>query len=72
MQQYIRELLKEEGLHQDSEDSDREQEKVKIGERQTKRGRPAIPDKWTRVISIRSDDLEKIRTFDIGSELLLD
>ena len=43
-----------------------------MGERQTKRGRPAIPDKWTRVISIRSDDLEKPRTFDIGSELLLD
>ena len=37
-----------------------------------KRGRPTIPDKWTRVISIHNDDITIIRTFELGPELLLD
>lgn len=37
-----------------------------------KRGRPTIPDKWTRVISIHSDDLSLVRSYELGPELLMD
>ena len=37
-----------------------------------RRGRRAIPEKWTRVISIHGDDLTALKTYDLGPELLLD
>ena len=61
MQHCIRELIKEEGLEMSSSD---DQEENKDGtqsvQKQTKRGRPACPEKWSRVISIYKDDLTKV------------
>ena len=39
-------------------------------EKKTK-GRPKIPEQWSRVISIRTDSLDNIRVFDIGPDLLM-
>ena len=36
-----------------------------------KPGRPAIPEKWTRVISFKNDDLENPKTHIIANDLLL-
>ena len=72
MQQAIRELLKEEGLYSNSEDSNNEGDKEEQKAGGAKRGRKAIPEKWTRVISVRSDDLTNIKTYELASELLLD
>ena len=56
--------------------SEDDQEEAKTGEdgehKQTKRGRPACPEKWSRVISIYKDDLTKVKTYDLGPELLFD
>jgi len=41
-----------------------------IGVKKTK-GRPKIPEQWSRVISIRNDDLSKLRVFELGPDLLL-
>ena len=35
------------------------------------KGRPKIPEQWSRVISIRTDDLKTIRVFELGPDLLL-
>ena len=53
MQQAIRELLKEEGLYSDSDDSNKEEVSEEQKSVAAKRGRKAIPEKWTRVISVR-------------------
>ena len=68
----IRQLLKEEGLYSDSEDSSDKNLNEDVVAQPKKRGRPTIPDKWTRVISIHNDDITIIRTFELGPELLLD
>ena len=36
-----------------------------------KRGRPAIPEKWTRVIRLADQDLDNIKTHIIATDLLL-
>ena len=36
-----------------------------------KRGRPAIPEKWTQVISMEHHDLENLKTHIIATDLLL-
>ena len=72
MQQYIRELLREEGIEGDSDDKDEEIKNNENQENTTKRGRPRIPEKWTRVISVHNDCLDNLRTFELGPELLLD
>ena len=59
-------------MHSDSEDSIKEEDKDDEQEMQTKRSRRSIPEKWTRVISLRTDNLESIKTYEIGSEMLLD
>ena len=69
---YIRELIKEEGLEDlylSSDESDNEENKQK---QKGKRGRPSVPEKWSRVINVHSDDLTSIRTYELASELLLD
>lgn len=38
----------------------------------TKRGRKPVPERWTRVISVHSDDLSEIRSFELASELVMD
>ena len=72
MQHCIRELIKEEGLEMSSDDAQEDKENRDQNTTQTKRGRTAIPEKWTRVISIYKDDLSKVKTYDLGPELLLD
>ena len=72
MQQYIRELLREEGHEEDSDGSNYEQEDADKQIPGAKRGRPRIPEKWSRVISVHNDAPDSIRTFDLGPELLLD
>ena len=71
MQQYIRELIQEEGLDLESQSSEEEQEQDGDAKK-TKRGRKKIPERWTRVISIHKDDWADIRTYELGPELLLD
>ena len=48
------------------EESVVEEEGVKRG-----RGAPKIPDMWTRVISMSTDNLEDLKTYIIRDELLL-
>ena len=36
-----------------------------------KRGRKKIPEQWSRVISIRHDDLKDLKVFDLGPDLTL-
>ena len=69
MQQYIRELIKEEGL---GLSSDEEEEKENEEQQQGRPGRKKIPERWTRVIAVHSDDLTNLRTYELGPELLLD
>ena len=59
-------------MHSDSEDSIREEEKDNEPEMQTKRSRRSIPEKWTRVICLRTDNLESLKTYEICSDMLLD
>ena len=71
MQQYIRELIQEEGLDLDSDSSNNEnadEDQPQI----SKRGRKLIPERWTRIISIHSDDLSKIKTYELAPDLLFD
>jgi hypothetical protein len=37
----------------------------------SKRGRPKIPTQWSRVISISADDLEDVKVYELGPDLLL-
>ena len=72
MQQMIRELIVEEGLDLSSDDEMDQNTGAQGAQTKTKRGRKAIPDKWTRVISVHKDDLTNIKTYDLGPELLFD
>ena len=36
-----------------------------------KKGRPQIPEKWTRVVNVDSSALDSLRTFEIKTDLLL-
>ena len=72
MQMYIRELLKEEGLHQSSEEDEEEPDREEESKVQRRRGRQPVPERWTRVMSIHTDDLSNIKTYELASELLLD
>ena len=72
MQQCIRDLLKEEGLEQDSDDPNEEQKDPDCSTQTKKRGRPFIPERWTRVISVHNDDLSQIQTYELASDLILD
>ena len=36
-----------------------------------KRGRPALPELWTRVISVSHDNLAALKTYELRSDLLL-
>ena len=35
------------------------------------RGRPRIPERWTRVISLKDDDLEGLKVYELATDLLL-
>ena len=37
----------------------------------TKRGRKMIPDQWTRVISLSTDNLNNLCTYPISTDLLV-
>ena len=72
MQQYLRELQKEENDDLSSDEPYQEEEKDQIPAAKSKRGRKPIPEKWTRVISVYHDPLDEVRSYDLGPELLLD
>ena len=73
MQQYLRELQKEENEDPSSDEPYQEEEiKDQIPAAKSKRGRKPIPEKWTRVISVYHDSLDAVRSFDLGPELLMD
>ena len=36
-----------------------------------KRGRKAIPDSWSRVISLNQDDLTKLKVYELAPDLLM-
>ena len=73
MQQYLRELQKEENEDPSSDEPYQEEEiKDQIPAAKSKRGRKPIPEKWTRVISVYHDPLDAVRSFDLGPELLMD
>ena len=73
MQQYLRELQKEENEEPSSDEPYQEEEiKDEVPAAKSKRGRKPIPEKWTRVISVYHDPLNAVRSFDLGPELLLD
>ena len=36
-----------------------------------KRGRKAIPDRWSRVISLSSDDLSDLKVYELAPDLLM-
>ena len=38
----------------------------------SKRGRPALPDMWTRVVSLQHFDAEQVKLFQINADLLLE
>ena len=60
MQKVIRELIEEEDLDLSSDEAKDENVEAAQQTTSTKRGRRAIPEKWTRVISIYKDDLSKV------------
>ena len=68
----IRELIQDEGLDISSLDEEEAKDQAHAGPTKTKRGRTPFPEKWTRVISIYKDDLSKVRSYDLGPELLFD
>ena len=57
------------------EEDVREEEKMSADQSvdsiKSKRGRPKVPDQWSRVISISADDLENIKVYELGPDLLL-
>ena len=71
-QKMIRQLIEEEGLDMSSLDEDEVEDQAHTSSTKAKRGRIPYPEKWTRVISIYKDDLSKVKTFDLGPELLFD
>ena len=76
LSQYIKEILEEDqqkNQHQrkqDDEGDDDQQQNIVHEPRS--RGRPRIPLRWTRMISLYGDDLNKVRCFDLATDLLLD
>ena len=58
-----------------NEDSQEEEEKGSLNNSlnsvKSKKGRPAIPDQWSRVISISADELEEVRVFELAPDMLL-
>ena len=57
----------------DDEDSDSVQIKERSfsSEGRSSRGRPRIPECWTRVISLSHDNLEKVKIYPISTDLLI-
>ena len=73
---YIDEIL-EETKNEDEKkgnqsDEGGEEEPEQIVQEPRSRGRPRIPLRWTRMISLYGDDLNRVRCFDLASDLLLD
>ncbi len=54
------------------EDDDADHQEANINSATSKvRGRKRVPECWTRVISTRQDDLEKLKVYPLASDLLL-
>ena len=44
---------------------------VSVESLKSKRGRPKVPEQWSRVISLSEDDLENLKGFELAPDLLL-
>ena len=54
-------------MEEDEDDEDLSVASIRSG----RRGRPRILAMWTKVISLEHDDLEKLRTYDLATDLKL-
>ena len=76
LSQYIKEILEEDQLKnekmQRQDDEEDENQPINIVQEPRSRGRPRIPLRWTRMISLYGDDLSKVRCFDLATDLLID
>ena len=55
----------------DAREDEKESVNISVNSVKSKRGRKAIPDQWSRVISISSDELDNIKVYELGPDLLL-
>ena len=56
----------------DDDDADEEESLDKsVDSVKSKRGRPRVPEQWSRVISLSTDSLENLKTFELAPDLLL-
>ena len=76
LSQYIDEILEEDRAEKQAVEDKAEEEdntgQINSSREVRSRGRPRIPLRWTRMISINGDDLTKVRCFDLATDLLLD
>ena len=56
------------GQYQDLED---QEENVSIDSTQKQRGAKKVPEQWTHVVSLIRDNLLKIKTYSVASDLLM-
>ena len=66
MKVHLKEFQSDPADPDDDSDSDKEQT-VK-----SKRGRKAIPEQWTRVISLSTDNLEELKIYPLATDLLIE
>ena len=76
LSQYIKEILEESpskypGLLE-LEDEESPTEQIVQAQEPRSRGRPRIPLRWTRMISIFHDDLSKVKCYDLATDLMVD
>ena len=57
--------------HVDLQDKLYDEEISKQSSQKKCRGRPKMPEKWTRVISINYDALDKLKSYQLNTDLLL-
>lgn len=55
----------------DGDDDEEESLDKSVDSVKSKRGRPKVPEQWSRVISLSTDNLENLKTFDLAPDLLL-
>ena len=76
LSKYINEILEENRVEkqalEDQGDEEGNNGQINSSCEVRSRGRPRIPLRWTRMISINGDDLTKVRCFDLATDLLLD
>jgi hypothetical protein len=66
-----KESKSDDDLYDEVEVSEKESMEESFDTVKSKRGRPKIPDQWSRVISISNDDLDDVKVYELGPDLLL-